>query len=453
MTPAELYQIEEGAHWLGFAAAAYCKTPAEVISQLHEMGVKGVSEGDLVHAQLEPKPLLQPHFIIRDRSRKAVVISIRGTATLRDLLADMAARPIAVAGGAAHTGMTAAVDGLLHYPPPPDLDQRLKAMAGSDATHGGGRDVDGVNARSSTLPSSAPDHDAATARESTVAAQSVVTYTTNTAAADAMSAPAVPAAAAVVETTAVAEGSASDARSAAAASAAADPFAFSVPFIAAMADQANKQRSREAAISGGSGASVEPSSSLAASTAATGHKGLDPMTMLPPLDTVGVGGVALILQRFLAVHQDYRVVITGHSLGAGIASILTVKLVRIILYLRRQKLRAITNLSAAPPLELEYFLPPRPLNCWAYAPPACLSPELSALYSLSARDIEESELGDEAFMRATFPPAVAEYYLSRYKAGQLSGGSRGGNGESDWALLRSQPLVTSVVFGDDMVRA
>ena len=100
----EAFKIAEGTHWLAYAAAAYMTTPAKVISRLKELGVPYASEDDIIYAQLEAKPLLQPHYMIRDPVRKAIVISIRGTATLRDLIADMAARPIPFAGGAAHTG-------------------------------------------------------------------------------------------------------------------------------------------------------------------------------------------------------------------------------------------------------------------------------------------------------------------------------------------------------------
>lgn len=65
--------IEEGTS-LAFAAAAYQPTVEGVISMLREMGVQEPDPDLMLRAQLAPLPLLQPHFIIRDPSRKALVV-------------------------------------------------------------------------------------------------------------------------------------------------------------------------------------------------------------------------------------------------------------------------------------------------------------------------------------------------------------------------------------------
>jgi hypothetical protein len=114
--------LEEGAHWLAYASAAYEPTVAALVGALRELGVPGAAPELVLHAQLAPLPLLQPHFVMRDPAKRAIVVAIRGTCSLRDLVADMAARPIPFAGGAAHTGMAAAVDGLLHYRIPTSKD-------------------------------------------------------------------------------------------------------------------------------------------------------------------------------------------------------------------------------------------------------------------------------------------------------------------------------------------
>ena len=64
-----------------------------------------------------------------------------------------------------------------------------------------------------------------------------------------------------------------------------------------------------------------------------------------------------LLERALADHPDYSVVTTGHSLGAGIASVLALKL-------RRQFQKS--TAFATPPT------PPTEVRCYAFSPPGGL---------------------------------------------------------------------------------
>lgn len=391
-------QIDEGLYWLAYADAAYAVTPAGVVDALRRGGVPHPDAGHLIHAQLAPAPLLQPHFVMRDPARRAMVISIRGTATVRDLIADMAARPIAFAGGAAHTGMAAAVDGLLHYRVPPALN-----LGG-----GGGGAVEEEVAGGPAAPAAA-------------------------AAAPPPSAPPAP-------STAPGGPPGQD-----------NPFAYSVPYAQALVEQA-AAASTTTAPGGGVG------------DGGGARRGFDPGRIYAPVETVGLGGVAAILQRALVAHQDHRVVVCGHSLGAGIGALLTLKLHRILLFLRRQQLEGLRG-DAPPPAgapppgcdpALLHFLPPRPMHCWAYAPPACMSPELAALACLSVGELEGALLDDEEYLTSLVGQAAARGFLANRRAAV-----QGGLGASpsaldptlplEWAPLRRLPMVTSVVFHHDMV--
>ena len=128
LTPADRLHIDEGLYWLAYAAAAYMHTPDAFVNRLTALGVEGASADSIVYAQWEPAPLLTPHMVVLDTQRKAIVVTVRGTSTLRDLIADMAAKPIAFAGGAGHTGMLAAMDGLLHYRVPAELGEHVLSV-------------------------------------------------------------------------------------------------------------------------------------------------------------------------------------------------------------------------------------------------------------------------------------------------------------------------------------
>lgn len=290
----------------------------------------------------------QPHFVMRDASFKAIVISVRGTATVRDLIADMAARPIPFAGGAAHTGMAAGVDGLLHYRVPASINLASGVAAAAKATA-----LTPANLMTTTTaPSGKPPE-------------------------------------------AIAAGP--DPNHVSGASKQQNPFAFSVPFVQAMSEQ-------QAGVG-------EATTAEAASDAHGEARGFDSSRLYRPVEQVGLGGVAAIMQRAIAAFPDHRVIVTGHSLGAGIASLLTLKLYRIFLYMRRQQLEKLRGADSEDLTGYMHFLPPRPLNCWAYAPPACMSPELAALSCLSVSGLEDAMLGDEPYLAETVGPAAAARFL------------------------------------------
>ena len=192
------------------------------------------------------------------------------------------------------------------------------------------------------------------------------------------------------------------------------------------------------------------------------------------MERVGLGGVAAILQRAIAAYPDHRIVVTGHSLGAGIAALLTLKLTRVLLYMRRQQLESLAAAAApaageaaatgggrssnsvgggssahGPPVLTSYFLAARLLHCWAYAPPACASPALAALASLSLSDLEDAALDDPAFLTALAGAETARVFVARRDAARAAAAAAGG--ETEWAMLRTLPIVTSIAYGADLV--
>jgi hypothetical protein len=390
--------VDEGAHWLPYAAASYKHTRADVISTLHALGNDDVIDDDILYAALEPSPLVPAHLIIRDRGRKALVVTIRGTATVRDILADAAALPIPFGGGNAHTGMAAAVDGLLHYRVP----------------HG------------ESLVTSLKDN-------------------------------AEPQARAVV-------GDASQTLGMA------NPTGFTVPLAAAVAQQQDHTSTAIATAADNT------------STARAG--GYVPASVYPCVQSIGVSGVLQLLQGFLTSYPDYRVVITGHSLGAGIASLLTWKLCQILFHFRCQQVvlgssdndiaqatgaQHASN-SSSPPWLSSCLIPPRPINCWAFAAPTSMSPELAVLASLSQAELEDALLQDEPFLCKAVGEAAAQRFIAAGKrrnerCARLSAGgdktaeehvSNADDADdfvmpAEWCCYRNMPRVTSVVFADDMV--
>jgi hypothetical protein len=349
--------VDEGLHWLAWATAAYQLDEAAVLSTLRELGI---SKASLLYLSPPSTSFRQPipHIIGRDADRKALVVAIRGTGTLRDILSDMAARPIPFAGGAAHTGMAAAVDGLLHY----DADAAMGVRCAQPAAQ-----------------------------------------------ATAEGAPATPPAA-----------------------------NFAVPFVAALAKE-----------------SVELQGALPAQGPLTvSGRGFDPLTVTPALDSVGLGGVAVIVQRALRTYPDHRVVITGHSLGAGVAALLTVKLYRIILGLRVKSLRGMSEggEASAQPRLLSSIVPPRPLSCWAYAAPSCMTPELAVLSSLSTNELEGAMISDPVTTARILGPVAAERVLAARAGHEAELSTADAECIATWpSWMHDQPLVTSVVYGHDLV--
>lgn len=498
--------LDEGTRWLAYATAAYAPTEEAIVRTLGEMGVEEATEACILYKQLVPLPLVPCHFIAVDKRAKVLVLAIRGTATLRDVIADMAARPIPFAGGGAHTGMAAAVDGLLHY--------RAPATPGQQPT----------DPKRSDKPQ---------------AAEAATTNVVGAAAAGSVRAAA---------TLGYKEGGSALPGQAKAAATAAEPppgfdmdnqsnrnpFGYSVPFVAAMA-QEEAAAAPVASTASGIGKTPLPAQQMPSDMS----RGWDSDRVYEPVETYGLGGVAVVLQRLLKQHQDCRIIITGHSLGAGVAALFTIKLFRILGYLRRQQLQkeAIANTGASasassapsataagataaaadsvaqaagqtvaaamgaqqggvggavpgsaasnnfaetdPLIVGGFLLGPRPLNCWAYAAPACMTPELSALSCLSVADMEDAWMQNTALLASLLGSKRAQYLaaqhqkrlqVERQQAEARAAAARASDaavaagadaaasptsgveaGPAGWSHYRREPLVTSVVCGDDLV--
>lgn len=375
------------------------------------------------------------------------MIAIRGTATLRDVIADSAARPIPFAGGAAHTGMAAAVDGLLHYAVDwAVVNLPLAARAGAAA---GAAPVDASGAAAADTRAASPG-------------------------------PAPPDA------------------------------GFSVPFVQGLAQLSTAEA---VAAAGGVAGAAGGSAGIGATAA------FSPYQVIPDVSAMGLAGVAAILQRALAAYPDHRIVVTGHSLGGGIAALLTCRIVRIRLFWHRRHLEELTKQAqeqaaasaSREPLPaavhgtgepdvaaamagkeiFETLTPSRPINCWAYASPACLSPELSAFAALSMADLERFMLQDDDWaaehlgreatdrFRAAFErtnrtseriaalrrhdnsqqevprsdgtPWSSDSRTFALETAQELARARLDAGPETWPLHTRLPIVSSVIYADDMV--
>lgn len=116
--PTRRRYLDEIRGFLPYAVAAYALTRDDVVAVLRTQGIEAVEE-DILFATLVDSPLVPAHMVMRDTARRAIVISIRGTSSIRDIVRDAAATSTNFAGGAmAHTGMSACVDGLTHYQVP-----------------------------------------------------------------------------------------------------------------------------------------------------------------------------------------------------------------------------------------------------------------------------------------------------------------------------------------------
>jgi hypothetical protein len=350
--------LDEIRYFLPFAVAAYGRSKAEVLACLRGAGVN-TEDDDLLHAELVDRPLVPAHILVRDAARKAIVVSIRGTSSLRDIVRDAAATPEPMSGGAtAHGGMAACADGLSHYKLPPTLDPRLRTPRTQPAGE-----------RSSEAP-------AAGATSHSARANCSVSVS-------AMNAGVAPAAAA-------------------------DTTVHSTP------------------------------------------TGPAPPEILPPMESFGVAGVPSLLQRAVIAFPDHRIVFVGHSLGAGIAALLAMRTVRTVIV---AAVKSAAVFRGGPwevlhtVLTQYLVMPPRPIHVYCYAPPQCAGPELAALSSMSAADMDGAGLLRKAGSGGgalTLPVAAVMHHLVRSVAGDPSVAA-------DWLLLRHLPLATSVVFQDDIV--
>jgi hypothetical protein len=168
------------------------------------------------------------------------------------------------------------------------------------------------------------------------------------------------------------------------------------------------------------------------------------------MESFGVAGVPSLLQRAVIAFPDHRIVFVGHSLGAGIAVLLAMRMIRTIL------VAAVKSAAAfrGGPWEVLHtvlteclVMPPRPIHAYCYAPPQCAGPELAALSNLSAAALDSAGLLRKAGSgnsRLTQSVAAVMHHLVRSAAGDPAVAA-------DWLLLRHLPTATSVVFQDDIV--
>ena len=397
--------VSDGEYFCRYAAAAYKRTLPELLE-----AVGGdMAASDVLHTQLHPQAFVPAHFIVRDRQRKAIVLAIRGTASIRDVVSDMAASPIPFLGGAAHTGMAALVDGLLHYQPP---STGPLASVATPRRHG---------ERQWQQQQQPPTPDNPTPQSE---------------------APVAP---------------------------------FSVPF----AEDYERDAVAAAAASGptppavvASGTPAEPRV-RAPMHVVVNYLDETPLP-LPRVERFGVAGVAALLQRAAWLYPDHRLVIASHSLGAGVAALLTVKLLRTLREVWERAARASARplggdgegesaaAPSSPPAPTAaahhadadpravfnlLLFPPRPIHCYAYAAPACLSPDLAALAGLSVDDVvaaSETQLPRPTTDTTAFATAAEQHNKAIHYACATA--------VAKWpAHLRTQPLITSIVYGDDLV--
>jgi hypothetical protein len=355
-------------HFLPHALAAYGRTRAEVLACLRGAGVDA-DDADVLHAELVDRPLVPAHLLLRDARRKAIVVAIRGTSSLRDIVRDAAATPEPLTGGAtAHGGMAACADGLSHYKLPPTLDPRLRARP--------------AQAQAAGEPSSEAPAAGATPADINFNGSDTSSYATSVGAAAA--------------------------------------------------------------------AATAASAASAATTPTSAPSGPTPSAIMPAMETVGVAGVVALLQRAAIAFPDHRFVFVGHSMGAGIATLLAMRMVRTVL------VAAVKSAAAfrGGPFEVlhtvltQYLvMPPRPINVYGYATPQCAGPELAALGSLCAADLDEAALLRKAGSGPaglSQPVGAVMQQLVRSIAGDPVVAA-------DWLMLRHQPLVTSIVAQDDIV--
>ena len=168
------------------------------------------------------------------------------------------------------------------------------------------------------------------------------------------------------------------------------------------------------------------------------------LATVPAFETLGLGGAAVLLQRALVAWPSSRVVIVGHSLGAGVAALLLIKLLRGLMTLHRELAEQRGGGMA--------LFPPRPWHAYAFAAPACAGPELAALASLSFADAERvisAALGGEVGVVALPPPALRPPADNAAPAPLASTAALGG--PASWPALRELPLVHSIILGVDVV--
>lgn len=75
----------DAVHWARLAVAVYAPRERELLRALGS----GFVREDILHAQLVTRDLLPAHVLVRDRAHRAIVLVLRGTATLTDLVTDL----------------------------------------------------------------------------------------------------------------------------------------------------------------------------------------------------------------------------------------------------------------------------------------------------------------------------------------------------------------------------
>lgn len=118
--------LEAGRHYLDFALASYgfvLLRLTDIIHPEYDITVQGtrsvdvalhmlqLSQDDIIVSDLDGEEINVPrHFVAYDHARQAVVVSIRGTNSISDLITDLICGNEPFAGGYAHSGMKSSAE-------------------------------------------------------------------------------------------------------------------------------------------------------------------------------------------------------------------------------------------------------------------------------------------------------------------------------------------------------
>ena len=383
--------VAEGLRWVNFAAAAYATNRETLATALARSGLQAQ---DILWSVTETRPLVPAHFLAYDEKNDVLVLSIRGTSSIGDIISDLAATTIPFAGGTAHLGMASLVDGLLHFQITGEelisLEKewtKRKGIALSTTSNF----IDEPTTTSAPISADMHCNILRSAGES----NGIDTFSTSVG--RAWGSVTIPPP--LLQPTLLQQQS---------------------PAQTHVLNFADSMRHHD------DGTALRRSATRALFT-------------MPPLETFGLCGVAVLLQRALRIFPTSRVVITGHSLGAGVAALLMLKLVRIMTALHREVVASSQGQAQM------LIVPPRPWSAWAFAAPACAGPELGALAALSLSDFEKIIQADFE-SRAEGRVESQSMTLENVKTTTTTTDSN-----DLWPMLRRLPLVHSVVLGADIV--
>lgn len=415
----------EAMHWLRYASAVYGSDVPEFCRRAQ------VDANALIAANMVASPLRPAYVIALDHAACAIVLTVRGTHSLRDLLTDAAGDTVPFQAGEAHQGMAVAADILLGRHPVlhgtrvvmEHVAPRAAAAAAAAATAAAADQTDPSSSR--CLPTRVCHgltSDAAHSDEPVV-----------------------------VQVTQAARkrGSASSLKSGVVAAATAE--------VEAASDWASAHRSEL-----DQRGHAPRDAAAASSQDVNDHPGA-----VGAVD--GWGGVAVILQELINVYPGYRVVCVGHSLGAGVVSLITMRLMHSLQFhpeaiakcgpgltslvdgwrsepapggrhpkhracpakrssrqaadgaddseleyidvaeelTASQEAHAYSTVPADTPEHVEWPWQPYPLHCYCFGAPACVSPKLAEFYS---SHITTCVMGQD------FIPRVSVHSLLRLRA-------------------------------------